>query len=154
MRKLLTVLPLLLMGAVPAQAGDDWVPPVAEPLTKKECGSCHMAFQPQFLPARSWARMMDELSDHFGEDASLPAETAATIRSYLMANAGDSARNDVGRKFMRWVARDGTPQRITENPAFLREHRFPEAVWKRPEVVTKSNCPACHLEAERGLYDD
>lgn len=143
-----------LAAASPALAGDDWMPPVKDPLVLKECGTCHMAFQPAFLPARSWNRMMDELADHFGEDASLPADKVQAIRRYLMDNAGDSTRRGMARKYLRWVAPDGTPQRITENPAFEREHRFPAKVWTEPKVVTKSNCPACHRGAEQGWYDD
>lgn len=142
------------LSAAPALAGDDWVPPVTDPLVRKECGECHMAFPPALLPARSWNRMMDELADHFGEDASLPADRAAAIRAYLTANAGDAAPQKLARKYMRRVAPEGTPQRITANPAFEHEHRFPERVWKDPKVVTKSNCPACHRGADQGWFDD
>lgn len=144
----------LLATATPAFAGDDWVPPVKDPLVLKECGSCHMAFQPAFLPARSWNRMMDELSDHFGEDASLPADKATSIRAYLTANAGDVVTKGRARKYMQWVAPGGTPQRITENPDFERKHRFAPHVWTDPKVVTKSNCPACHRGADQGYYED
>jgi nitrate/TMAO reductase-like tetraheme cytochrome c subunit len=136
-----------------AQA-DERVPPVANDLVRKECGECHMAFQPAFLPARSWNRMMNELADHFGEDASLPADKVAAIRAYLTANAADAAPGKLTRKYLRRIGPDETPQRITDNPEFAREHRFPERVWKNPKVVTKSNCPACHTRAERGDYDD
>jgi len=27
-------------------------------------------------------------------------------------------------------------------------------VWKDPKVVTKSNCPACHVQAGVGNFDD
>lgn len=154
MRRLTVLLLPLLLLSPPARADDDWVAPVTNELTRKECGSCHMTFQPAFLPARSWARMMDELADHFGENASIAADKAAPIRAYLMQNAGDSARGGLGRKYMRWVKPDGAPQRITENPAFLRKHDFRPEVWRRPDVVVKSNCPACHKEAERGWYED
>lgn len=144
----------LLIAASPARADDDWVPPVTDPLVLKECGACHMAFQPAFLPARSWDRMMDELAEHFGEDASLPAETAQDVRAYLTANAGDMVTAGRARKYMRWVAPGGTPQWITRNPDFERKHRLPDRVWADPKVVTKSNCPACHVDAERGWYDE
>ncbi len=154
MRALLLGLILAVLG-VPALAGGDWVPPVKAPVVVKECGSCHMAFQPAFLPARSWNRMVDELANHFGEDASLPADTVKAIRDYYAANAGDVVSRGRAGKFMRWVAPGGSPQRITENPDFLRKHnRIPERVWKDPKVVTKSNCPACHVGAEQGRYDD
>lgn len=147
------LLAALVALASPARA-DDWVPPVTDPLVLKECGACHMAFQPAFLPARSWNRMMDELSNHFGEDASLPADKAKAIRDVLTANAGDVVTKGRARKYMQWVAPGGTPQRITENPDFARKHRFADTVWKDPKVVTKSNCPACHRAADKGYYDE
>jgi hypothetical protein len=154
MKRLFLALATVLAATSPALAGDDWVPPVKDQLVKKECGACHMAFQPAFLPARSWAKMMDTLSDHFGEDASLPADKAQLIRTYLTANAGDVDGRGRARKYMRWVAPDGAPQRITENPDFLRKHNLPDKVWKDPKVVTKSNCPACHRGADQGYYED
>lgn len=153
-RALLNAVLATMLLAFPAFAGNDWVPPVKDPLVLKECGECHMAFQPAFLPARSWNRMMDELASHFGDDASLPADKVQAIRTYLTANAGDVEAAGRAGKYMRWVAPGGTPQRITHNPAFEREHLFPERVWKDPGVVTKSNCLACHRRAEQGWYDD
>lgn len=143
-----------LIAAAPALADDDWIPPVTDAMTQTECGDCHMAFQPGFLPARSWAAMMDGLADHFGDDATIAPDKTAHIRDYLTANAGDRIRNEMARDYMRWVRDDGVPQRITENPEFLDEHDFRQEVWDRPDVVTKSNCPACHTAADRGYYDD
>ena len=84
-----------------------------------------MAFQPALLPAESWMRIMDGLKYHFGDDASLPADVAASIRGYLTAHAG----------------RTGDPEviRITEQPWFIKEHRYPPSVWQRPEIRAKSN---------------
>ncbi|CAA7615109.1 diheme cytochrome c [Magnetospirillum sp. UT-4] len=148
------LLALALLAAPVAAAADDRVPPVKDALVLKECGECHMAFQPAFLPARSWQRMMDTLADHFGEDASLPADKAAAIRATLTANAGDAQNRGLARKYMRGIDPAGAPQRITANPAFEREHRFPDRVWQDPKVVTRSNCPACHRGAEQGWYED
>ncbi len=153
MRELILLAASLLLAG-PALADDDRVPPVTHELTRKECGDCHMAFQPAFLPARSWARMMDGLADHFGDDATISADKAAAIKAYLMRNAGDADGRGAARDYMRWVRPDGVPQRITENPAFLDEHDFRPEVWQRPDVLVKSNCPACHQAAERGWYED
>lgn len=83
---------------------------------------------------------MDGLKDHFGDDASLPADVATGIRGYLTAHAG----------------RTGDPEviRITEQPWFIKEHRYPPSVWQRPEIRAKSNCLACHPRPEQGIYDD
>lgn len=148
----LAIVAALLAWAAPAAAGDR-VPPVTDSVVLKECGACHMAFPPAFLPARSWRRLVHGLADHFGEDAGLPAETMEIIGAYMAANAGDVAPGGVARKYMRWVAPDGTPLRLTENPAFRREHRFPESVWKDPKVVARSNCLACHADAARGRFE-
>ena len=144
----------LLLATAAARAGDGSVPPITDPVVRKECGACHMAFQPAFLPARSWNRMIDRLGDHFGEDVSLPPDRAQAIRSYMTANSGDVVMPGRAVKFMRRVAPGGTPQRITENPDFLRKHDFADRVWKDPKVVTKSNCLACHPQADRGWFDD
>lgn len=152
MRTLVVV--FVLFAAMPAHAGDDRVPPVTDPLVLKECGNCHMAFQPAFLPARSWNRLMAGLADHFGEDASLPADQSEAIRTYLTANAGDVRPTRLAAKYMNWVRPGAAPLRITENPAFEREHRLAAQVWQAPKVVTKSNCPACHRAADRGVYED
>ncbi|CCG08480.1 diheme cytochrome c [Pararhodospirillum photometricum] len=144
----------LLPGTLWA-GGDDWVPPVTDPLTLKECGECHMAFQAGFLPARSWDKMMDTLDDHFGDNASLPPESVAAIRAYLTANAGDTRPAGLSREFLSWVKPGGMPQRISENPEFVREHRriTPERL-KQTQAMTLINCPACHKRAAEGWYED
>lgn len=133
---------LALAVASPALAGGhDRLGAVKDPLVQKECGQCHMVFQPGLLPAASWEKMMANLSNHFGDDASLSPEKTAAIRSYLVANAGRVRHGDV-------------PARITEARWFVHEHNFADKVWKRPEVMTKSNCAACHRGAEQGLYEE
>jgi hypothetical protein len=145
-----------LLAAMPtiSHAGGKHVAPVDDPLIKKVCGECHMAFPPGLLPGRSWSALMRDLSDHFGDEIVLPAAQATQIEAYLVSQAGDAAAGRGLRDFMRWVAPTGVPRRITENPAFLREHDFPDRVWRNPKVVTKSNCPACHAGASQGWFDD
>lgn len=132
---------LAILLASPALADDDWVPPVTDKLTLDECGQCHMAFQPAFLPARSWHKIMDGLADHFGDDASLPPAKADAIRKVLVAGAGRDRRGEA-------------PLRITELRWFDKEHHLPPSVWTSKDVVSKANCPACHKGAERGWYED
>ena len=139
-----------------AQAGgDDYFPPVVDPLVKEECGSCHIAFAPSMLPARSWQRMMANLNDHFGDDASVDADTAARISSYLVTNAADTGGKRYSSKLLRGVSPNSAPLRITELPKWVREHReVPAWEWKHKDVRTKANCVACHADAEQGFYED
>lgn len=131
---------LLLLAAATASLADEIerVPPVTHAATQKECGECHMAFQPGLLPAASWNRVMDGLTDHFGERASLPEAVAADIRAYLAGNAGRG---------------DGRLLRITEQRWWLHEHDFRADIWRRKEVGSKANCEACHRLAGKGDYD-
>jgi hypothetical protein len=153
MRRAAIVLALLVTAGSTATRADDRIAPVSDPTVRRECGSCHMAFPPGLLPARSWSRLVEDRGDHFGEDLALPAATAELIAGYLVANAGDTASRGLARKYMRWIGPDGTPLRITENPAFLRKHPFPGSTWRDPKVVTKSNCLACHADAAQGAFE-
>ena len=61
--------------AVPVSANPfERVTPVTDPLVSKECGECHIAFQPDLLPAPSWRRIMATLNDHFADRATLPPD--------------------------------------------------------------------------------
>ncbi len=139
--------------SVTAQA-DERYSPVRDAETLKECGDCHMAFQPQMLPARSWEKLMDDLPNHFGEDASLAEDQVARIRNYLTDNAADSSW--LGGKFMRGLSKNDTPLRISKTPYWVREHNeeVSNQAWGDPRVKTKANCIACHRAAESGNYDD
>ena len=60
-----------------------------------------------------------------------------------------------GGKLMRGVSLENPPLRITELPKWVREHNgISTRTWKRKDVRTKSNCLACHVDAERGYYDE
>lgn len=153
MMKRMILAAALTLAALPARA--DQVRPLTDPETVKACGECHMAFQPAFLPARSWTRMMGQLSDHFGDNASMAPDKAERIRQVLVAGAADTGGGKAGSKALRGIGSNEVPLRITELPRFQRKHdRISEREWKRPEVMTKSNCVACHRGAEQGSYED
>jgi hypothetical protein len=144
---------LIVLAAASARA-DERYTPVEDPLVKKECGACHMAFQPAMLPKRSWNKLMDGLADHFGEDASLSPDKTEAIRAYLVKHAADTGW--WSGRFMRGIADDATPLRITETRHWIHEHseEVRPSAWKNPKVGSKANCPACHRRAALGDYED
>jgi hypothetical protein len=155
MRIVLLSLLAVIVGALSAE-GDERVAPVSEPVVKKECGSCHMVFPPQFLPKRSWQRIVDTLADHFGENASLGPTQRKAVLDYLLANAADTPNaGREGRKFAASISSAHTPLRITETARWIEEHRKvgPDK-WTSPNVKSKANCVACHKGAEQGVYED
>jgi len=150
-------------GAVPAMADDDddeeysryserrsSMSHKVPPLYQSECGSCHFAFQPRFLPARSWTKIMATLDNHFGDNAELPADKRNEILNYLVANAGSD------RRFSSWSGGESTPMRFTELRSFTREHNEvpPRMVKDNPQVRTFANCQACHTGAANGDYSE
>ncbi len=103
-----------------------------------ECGSCHLAYPPQLLPAQSWQRLMAQLDRHFGVDASVDAATTTEIRIFLEKHAGRGTAQTV---------------RVTETAWFRHEHdELPSSIWKHPAVKSAANCAACHTTAEQGDF--
>src|SRR5258706_14464593 len=54
---------------------------------EKECGGCHFPYQPGWLPDRSWRKLMDTLSQHFGDNAQLKAADREAGIAYLLAGS-------------------------------------------------------------------
>jgi hypothetical protein len=47
------------------------------------------------------------------------------------------------------------PMRITDIPYIRREHHEVDpAVFKRESIGSLANCIACHITADKGIYDD
>ena len=130
------------------------VEPVRDPVYQKECGACHMAYQPALLPARSWVAVLSGLEQHFGHDASLSEQTLVELRAYTAKNAADTSRGETAYKILRSLG-GTTPQRITEVPYIRKKHdELAAGVLQRKSISSLSNCAACHRSAERGLYDE
>lgn len=122
---------------------------------EEECSACHGLFHPTLLPARSWAEIMGSLDDHFGDDASVDADTASRIGGYLAAYPAEKSVSEASRKILASIKPGQTPTRITETGYWKRKHSdIKEAVWKRPSVVDSGNCAACHPKADRGSFED
>jgi mono/diheme cytochrome c family protein len=116
-------------------------------LYRKECGACHLAFPPHFLPAESHRSIMAGLERHFDQNAELDAAVRGRIERYLVDNAAGAGSDR---------ARSGrAPARITELVWFRKKHREIDAkVTARPSVRSFSNCAACHAGAASWDFDD
>lgn len=142
---------LIALHAAAAVRADDRDAAQRVPLLPKyqqECGACHLAYPPGMLPAPSWQRLMGNLPQHFGTDASLDAASLEQIGEWLQAHAANSRGSQRG---------DAAPpeDRITRSTWFVHEHReLGAATWNRPGVKSPSNCAACHLGAARGDFDE
>lgn len=160
----------LLMGSGSAMAEESFwqwvadfsrqkeVKPVDNAAYQEECGSCHFAYQPGLLPGKSWAKLLDEkaLADHFGEDASLDADTLKEISGYAMENSAEKSWYKRSRKIAKATEDGEAPLRITEVRYIKRKHHeIPEKMVKgNKDVKSPAYCNACHTKAEEGIFDE
>jgi cytochrome c553 len=121
-----------------------------------ECGSCHTAYAPGLLPARSWRKMMGELGNHFGEDASLEETQRLDILKTLEFLAADGSQANMRmRRINGAIAAGAAPQRISETGYFKYMHdEVPAYIWKRKKIGSLANCIACHIRANDGRYGE
>jgi len=145
MKKLITLASAAAMtlASLPTQAASPWI--VENTTAQAECSACHMAYAPGFLPKRSWQAIMANLSDHFGEDASLGDAARQEIELYFTAVAPQEVNG---------VAANTAPLRITDLRWFRGEHgsRLRTRAANDPNIATISNCSACHRSAEQGRF--
>lgn len=114
-------------------------------LYQEKCTACHMAYQPEFLPKRSWEKIMNTLENHFGTNVSLDPQDQKEIQNVLMkyATMNDRIYDVKGRDVLR----------ISQTPYFVREHHgVPKKIVMQPEVKSLANCTACHVKAASGSY--
>ena len=124
-------------------------------LWREECGSCHVAYHPTLLPARSWTRLMQNQNDHFGEALGLDATTTAAILSFLQKYSADTEMTEPAYKIKKSISPNASPVRITETGYWIDKHReISDATWRSQKVGSKANCSACHLDAEKGTFED
>jgi len=122
---------------------------------REECGSCHLAFHPSLLPARSWKQLMAEQEQHFGADLALDEPTRDALLAFMVGNAAERLATEAAFKINRSVKPESTPLRITETPYWVKKHRgIAESDWRSPRVNNPANCAACHQDAEAGTFED
>jgi len=121
----------------------------------RECGSCHTAYAPGLLPARSWQGLMRELDQHFGVNAGLDEPHHLAILKELETLAADGNYADLRmRRIAASIPAGSRPRRITQTAYFRRLHdAVPAELWQRKNIATASNCLACHPRANTGQYD-
>ena len=131
-------------------------PPISNSQYTKECGTCHMAFPPQLLPARSWRQIMGGLNNHFGDSAQLDDAARQKLTEYLTSNSADGADNMQSMSVMKSIGPNETPSRITKVPYIAGLHAAVlDPVWGGyPHPKTLSECSVCHTKAEAGNYTD
>jgi hypothetical protein len=120
----------------------------------KECGSCHMAYSPQLLPAASWKHVMGHLDDHFGDSANLDASTEEAVTRYLVENSAEHGRGDEAKMILSSIEPGTVPRRITDVPYISELHAAAlDPSWNgKPRPTRLTECETCHVWASKGNY--
>jgi cytochrome b len=124
------------------------------PVFVKECGSCHTLYPPTLLPKESWKKLMGDLPNHFGDDASLDPADHQTILAYLLAHSAETSNQEMSVKMMQSLDKPDIIA-ITQTPFWKRTHRNISAdIFKSDKVKSRANCKACHSDVEQGTIED
>lgn len=138
-------LAILLGGCAYAEEeGEGRISGVDDPVAKAECSACHIPYPAGFLPPASWKKIITNLSNHFGENASLPPDKVQTILKYYTDHAGSGS----GLSSLH------PPVRITQLPWWIRVHRYEMSDATLKRIVSRSNCQACHASAAEGMFGE
>jgi len=149
---------LLALTVASTDVSAESFPPIKNSVVKTECGECHMAFFAEMLPRKSWLKILNNLTDHYGEDASVDPDLLKDIITHHITRASDVLNTRGARKWREGIDRTKgeAPERITTAPRYIRKHDdddFKE-MWEKYNVTSKADCVACHKDADKGLFDD
>ena len=116
-------------------------------LYRQECGSCHIAYPPQMLSAKSWNLVMGNLGDHFGDDASVGVETGQRLTEILERNA---------KSRWSWDGEVSPVGSITESAYFRDEHDEIPRNWvgESAKITSWGACQECHQGADHGDFSE
>jgi hypothetical protein len=111
-----------------------YITPVNNPTYEEECGGCHFPYQPELIE--------------------IDTETINAISGYLISNSAEKSSAKRAVKIVRSL-RGRAPIRISEIPYIIKKHdEVDPKIYNRESIGSLGNCAACHITAEKGIYDD
>ena len=134
------------------------VKPVADETYNEECGSCHFAYQPGFLPEASWQKLLGRkaLANHFGENAELDEKVRQHILAIAVENSAEKSRYKRSKKIMASLQENEVPERISKTRYLKEKHEdvVEKVVKNSKKIKSMSLCDECHQRAKEGIFDD
>lgn len=97
---------------------------------------------------------MNDLENHFGDDASLNEDARINILNFLVQNSAETSTKEFSVKILDSIGNKDIIA-ITQTSFWKNEHKkIAKAVFENKEVKSKANCKACHSDIEKGLIED
>ncbi|WP_265735161.1 cytochrome C [Aliarcobacter cryaerophilus] len=96
---------------------------------------------------------MDNLENHFGDDASLDEKTNQDILTFLLKNSAETSTMQASWNFLNSIG-DKDIIALSKTTYWERKHKkIPKEVFKKEKVKSVANCKACHSDIEKGLIE-
>ena len=124
-------------------------------LYQKECGSCHFDYPPFLLTLNAWEKIMDNLENHYGTDASLDEEDKEQILAFLKQNNAlnfdTKFRKSLKETLNELSKEENSTISITKYAFYKKAHQnLPFQIFQGK--LKKENCIACHKDASGGTF--
>ncbi len=118
---------------------------------RQACGECHMLYHPSLHLAKDWQDIMNNLENHYGENASMKEDAKLAITDWLIANDASHFDTKVSNLIANADMEGGL---ISSTKFWKRKHEeINDEVFKDKAIQSKSNCLACHEDAELGRFN-
>lgn len=120
----------------------------------KECASCHTLYPPHILPQKSWIALMQNLENHFEDDASLSYKDNKSILDFLIKNSAENSTQEVSVNILDSIKNKDIIA-VTHTTFWKEKHKnIPKEIYNHQQIKSKANCKACHSDIEKGLIED
>ena len=97
---------------------------------------------------------MDNLENHFGDDASLDEDVNKNILTFLLKNSAETSTMQASWNFLNSIG-DKDIIALTKTSYWEKKHKdIPKDVFKNEKVKSVANCKACHSDIEKGLIEN
>ena len=119
-----------------------------------ECISCHTLFPPFLLDEKSWVYIMDNLENHFRDDASLEQEDINAIKKYLVNYSAKNSTKESAYHMYKSLENKEIIA-ITKSSYWKKRHKsINKKVLQENNITKQSDCKSCHKNIENGLLND
>jgi len=97
---------------------------------------------------------MNDLENHFGDDASIDKESNERILSFLLRNSAETSTTEASWSFLNSINNKDIIA-MSSSSYWKDTHKdIPNEFYENKKIRTKANCKACHIDIEKGLIED
>jgi hypothetical protein len=113
-----------------------------------------LCIPPNLLPKHSWVKLMGNLENHFGDDASLDAKDTKEILDFLLKNSAETSSKQASLKFLNSIGNKDIIA-MSQTTYWEKTHKkIDPKLFKHEQIQSKANCKACHSDIEKGLIEN